>query len=54
MTASDIEQLEDGRWVPATPLPWYGLFWYRCQCGRRFFTMARYRVHWRARHGNEP
>lgn len=34
-----------GEWVPAIPLPLYGLR-KRCQCGRKFWTTAGYRGHY--------
>jgi hypothetical protein len=42
-------QNERGEWVPAIPLPLYGLR-KRCQCGRHFWTAAGYRGHYALRH----
>jgi hypothetical protein len=44
----DEMQDEDGQWVPAIPVPFYGLIFKRCACGDRFWTVARYRRHYRA------
>jgi hypothetical protein len=39
----------DGQWVPAIPLPLYGLR-KRCQCGRKFWTADGYRGHYALSH----
>ena len=36
---------ERGQWVPAIPLPFYGLRKH-CGCGRKFWTMDGYRGHY--------
>lgn len=47
---SDIQtQNADGAWVPAVPLPYYGLR-KRCSCGRRFWTMEGYQGHYALAH----
>jgi hypothetical protein len=38
-----------GQWVPSIPLPFYGLR-KRCECGRRFWTLAGYRGHYALAH----
>jgi hypothetical protein len=38
-----------GEWVPAIPLPFYGLR-YRCECGRKFWTAAGYQGHYALAH----
>jgi hypothetical protein len=38
-------QNRDGQWVPAIPLPFYGLL-KRCDCGARFWTARGYRGHY--------
>jgi len=40
---------DDGQWVPAIPLPLLGLR-KRCECGRKFWTLAGYRGHYALRH----
>jgi hypothetical protein len=44
-----------GRWVPAVPLPYYGIR-KRCTCGRAYWTLAGYRGHYAYAHilGMEP
>jgi hypothetical protein len=38
-------QNKRGQWVPAIPLPFYGLR-KRCDCGRKFWTTDGYRGHY--------
>lgn len=38
-----------GEWVPAIPLPFYGLR-KRCTCGERFWTTCGYRGHYALAH----
>jgi hypothetical protein len=38
-------QRHDGKWVPAIPLPLFGLR-KQCQCGAKFWTMPGYRGHY--------
>jgi hypothetical protein len=38
-----------GEWVPAIPLPFYGLR-KRCTCGRKFWTAEGYRGHYALHH----
>lgn len=38
-------QNREGQWVPAIPLPFYGLQ-KRCYCGARFWTSRGYRGHY--------
>lgn len=38
-----------GEWVPAIPLPFFGLR-KRCQCGSRFWTMRGYLGHYAYAH----
>lgn len=42
-------QNRNGQWVPAIPLPLYGLR-KRCTCGRKFWTDAGYQGHYALRH----
>jgi hypothetical protein len=42
-------QNDRGEWVPAIPLPLYGLRKH-CTCGRRFWTMGGYRGHYALAH----
>ena len=36
-----------GEWVPSIPVPYYLPFHrHRCECNRRFWTMAGYRGHY--------
>lgn len=46
------EQNTAGEWVPSVPLPFYGIRKHcpRAGCGRRFWTVARYRRHYSAAH----
>lgn len=44
MTQNDL-----GEWVPAIPLPLYGLR-KRCECGRKFWTTGGYRGHYALTH----
>ena len=48
-------QREDGRWVPAIPLPFLGLR-KTCDCGRRFWTLEGYQGHYALVHllGGKP
>jgi hypothetical protein len=43
--AATTTQNDRGDWVPAIPLPFYGLR-KRCDCGQRFWTAAGYRGHY--------
>jgi hypothetical protein len=38
-----------GEWVPAIPLPLYGLRKH-CRCGRKFWRLASYRAHYALTH----
>jgi len=38
-----------GEWVPAIPLPFFGLR-KRCECGRKFWTADGYRGHYALKH----
>lgn len=38
-----------GEWVPAVPLPFYGLR-KRCECGQKFWSAAGYRGHYALAH----
>jgi hypothetical protein len=38
-------QNKRGEWVPAIPLPLFGIR-KRCQCGKRFWTLGGYRAHY--------
>jgi hypothetical protein len=49
MTGETATQNDAGEWVPAIPLPFYGLRKH-CDCGRKFWTMAGYRGHYALRH----
>ena len=42
-------QNKRGEWVPAIPLPYYGLRKH-CTCGRRFWTEQGYRGHYALAH----
>lgn len=42
-----------GEWVPAIPLPVYGLR-KQCSCGRKFWTADGYRGHYALRHILDP
>jgi hypothetical protein len=42
-------QNADGKWVPAIPLPLYGLRKH-CRCGRKYWTLAGYRGHYALAH----
>jgi hypothetical protein len=39
-----------GEWVPAIPLPYYLLARYRCDCGRKFWTLPGYQGHYALDH----
>lgn len=43
------QQNKQGQWVPAIPLPFYGLK-KRCTCGRSFWTEEGYRGHYAYTH----
>ena len=43
--AGEQVQNEHGQWVPAIPLPFYGLR-KRCDCGRKFWTTDGYQGHY--------
>jgi hypothetical protein len=46
MASEGVSQVNDrGEWVPAIPLPLYGLR-KQCHCGRKFWTLAGYRGHY--------
>ncbi len=38
-------QNKRGEWVPAIPEPYYGIR-KMCECGKKFFTLKRYREHY--------
>jgi hypothetical protein len=42
-------QNKKGQWVPAIPLPFYGLK-KRCSCGKSYWTIDGYRGHFAYRH----
>jgi hypothetical protein len=42
-------QNKRGEWVPAIPLPFYGLR-KKCRCGAKFWTEQRYREHYALHH----
>lgn len=44
-----MTQNRDGDWVPAIPLPMYGLRKH-CKCGRKFWTEDAYRGHYALAH----
>ncbi len=46
-------QNKRGQWVPAIPLPFYGLRKH-CHCGRKFWTMDGYRGHYALAHILDP
>lgn len=47
---SDVStQNKRGEWVPAIPLPLYGLR-KRCECGRKFWTAEGYQGHYAVVH----
>jgi len=48
-TDDTATQNERGEWVPAIPLPFYGLR-KRCTCGRSFWTEEGYRGHYALAH----
>lgn len=39
-----------GQWVPAIPLPFHGVRLKCLDCGKRFWTMNRYREHYALHH----
>lgn len=43
-------QNDRGEWVPAIPVPFYGLLRRRCECGRKFWTLGGYRGHYAVSH----
>lgn len=51
-----MQEFRDGHWQASIPLPFYGLFHVRCDCGRKFWglndrrTGARYREHYERAH----
>jgi hypothetical protein len=47
--STDQQQNSSGQWVPAIPLPLYGLR-KRCQCGRKFWTAEGYQGHYALAH----
>jgi hypothetical protein len=47
--AETTTQNRRGEWVPAIPLPFYGLR-KRCTCGRKFWTAGGYRGHYALHH----
>jgi hypothetical protein len=42
-----------GEWVPAIPLPLYGIR-KKCECGAKFWTEERYREHYALHHILDP
>jgi hypothetical protein len=42
-------QIDEELWMPAIPLPFYGLR-KRCVCGHKFWTMEGYRAHYALAH----
>jgi hypothetical protein len=49
MLSSEQVQRDDGKWVPAIPLPLVGLR-KSCQCGAKFWTLPGYRGHYALAH----
>lgn len=47
---STSTQNRRGEWVPAIPLPFFGLFHVRCRCGKRFLRRHHYEAHYALRH----
>lgn len=42
-----------GEWVPAIPLPFFGIR-KGCSCGRKFWTMRGYKLHYALDHILQP
>jgi hypothetical protein len=63
VTPMTIQELRDGRWRPAVPLPHYAVLHVTCHCGRRFWgwriqvqrgaASERYQRHYRKEHIGE-
>lgn len=55
MTTKDRTMMQNqrGEWVPAIPLPMFGLR-KECGCGAKFWTMEGYRGHYALRHVLDP
>jgi hypothetical protein len=49
MTEQVTTQNDRGEWVPAIPVPFYGLRKH-CSCGRKFWTERGYRGHYALAH----
>ncbi len=47
--AVNLQQNGRGQWIPAIPLPFYGLK-KGCWCGRKFWTEEGYRAHYALKH----
>lgn len=47
--AVNLMQNGRGQWIPAIPLPFYGLK-KGCWCGRKFWTEEGYRAHYALKH----
>lgn len=49
MAVTEHQTNDRGEWVPAIPLPLYGLRKH-CRCGRKFWTTDGYRGHYALAH----
>lgn len=43
-------QNKRGEWVPAIPLPFFGMIRLKCACGAKFSNMEAYEGHYALRH----
>jgi hypothetical protein len=47
---SVFSENKSGNWVPAIPLPLYGMFKVRCECSVKFWTIKGYQGHYALTH----
>lgn len=45
-----MAQNKQGQWVPAIPLPFFGMIRVKCACGAKFSNMEAYEGHYALRH----
>ena len=45
-----MQQNKRGEWVPAIPLPFFGLIRVSCNCGKSFFRRSSYEAHYAYEH----
>lgn len=49
MSVRTMAENSRGEWVPAIPLPYIGIR-NKCHCGKKFWTLERYREHYALHH----